>query len=367
MDVKFPEILNQVVLPVLIPYLITFYLTPIIFRIALIKDITAHENGRTSHHGNVPLMGGLAVFAGFFIASLLLVDQQELSSLKELLAGTLIILMMGMKDDLSGVPAWNKIAGQLLAAGILIFVGDVRFTNLHGFLGIGEIGYGTSVVITLITIVGLTNCYNLIDGVDALAAGLGSISLTALAAWFGINGNQGLMMVSIILTASLMAFIPFNLRNHKRKIFMGDTGSLPLGFVMAYLIIEFNQLNIGVTAPWDLVAAPAISIGIAFIPVFDTLRVMLLRLIKQKSPFSADKNHMHHKFLALGLSHGQTSLLLVLLNVGFILLAFFSQNLGTTVLLGVLLLTGAIVFALPALVFKSNRKRLKGGEMPGEY
>lgn len=367
MDLKFPEILKLIILSFIIPYLITVYLTPIIFRITLIKDITAHENGRTSHHGKVPLMGGLSVFAGFFIASLLLVDQQELSSLKELLAGTLIILMMGMKDDMFGVPAWKKIAGQALAAGILIFVGDVRFTDLHGFLGVGEIGYGLSVVITLITIVGLTNCYNLIDGVDALAAGLGSTGLTALAIWFGINGYQGLMMVSVILTASLIAFIPFNLRNNKRKIFMGDTGSMPLGFVIAFLIIQFNQLNIGATAPYDLISAPAISIGIAFVPVFDTLRVMLLRLLKQKSPFCADRNHMHHKFLALGLSHGQTSLLLALLNVGFILLSFFSQYLGTTLLLCVLLITGIVVFALPTMAFNAKRRRIKEGEMTGGH
>ncbi len=347
---------DQTIVAVSVPFLITFFLLPVVLRVARAKDITARVNSRTSHTGKVPLMGGLAIFTGFYIPALLFLPNMAAQGIKEMIAGSIIVIMLGIKDDIIGITPIKKLAGQTIAALILIFLGDVRFTDLHGFLGFNEIGYGWSIFITFITIVGITNCYNLIDGVDGLAAGLGSLSLLNLAVWFYLTGNETLMLACLMLFASLIAFIPFNLRNHDRKIFLGDTGSMTLGFILSFMIIRFNQTNIGITAPYDLISAPAVSIAIAFVPVFDTLRVTLLRLLKQKSPFHADKTHLHHKLLALGLNHGQTSLILILLNEAFILFAFLSQYIGTTLLLITLLISGALVFLLPNAILRSRKE-----------
>ncbi|MEI7980367.1 MAG: MraY family glycosyltransferase [Bacteroidota bacterium] len=351
-------LIGSLILSFSLPFLITFLLVPVVFRVARAKDITAHQNGRTCHKGNIPLMGGLAIFMGFYISSLVLVDIEFFNNFRYLLAGSILILMVGMKDDVMGISALKKLGGQLVAASILVFMGDIRFTSLHGFLGIKEISYLWSVLLTMVTIIGVTNCFNLIDGVDGLAAGLGSTSLIALALWFGLTGQFNLMLLCIILTGALLAFLPFNLRSNGRKMFMGDTGSLGLGFIMAYLLIEFNQTNIGITYPYDLVSAPAVSIGNVFVPVFDTLRVFCLRIMKRKSPFCADKIHTHHNLLELGLSHGQTSLLLVTLNAGFIILSFYSHYLGTTTLLLVLLSLGTVIFFLPNLRIKGKKQEI---------
>lgn len=356
---SFP-LIDLLIVSFLLPFLITFFLVPVVFRVAVAKDIVAHENGRTSHHGNVPLMGGLAIFMAFYISSLILINPGFLPQLRYLLAGSIIMLMVGMKDDIVGISALKKFGGQLLAASILVFLGNIRFTHLHGFLGFNEISYGWSVVITLVTIVGLSNCFNLIDGVDGLAAGLSGSSLLALALWFGFEKHYELMSLALILASAILAYLPFNLRNKGKKIFMGDTGSLGIGFVMAFFIIEFNQVNIGITYPYDLISAPAVSIGIVFVPVFDTLRVMLIRIMKRKSPFSPDKIHTHHNLLALGLNHHQTSLSLVVLNICFILLSFYSQYLGSTLLLTVLLALGAIIFFLPCVSVRMKERQAIG-------
>ena len=109
---------------------------------------------------------------------------------------------------------------------IIIFWANLRFTSLQGFLGIYEINYFWSVTITLITIVGLINCFNLVDGIDGLAAGVSSVSLIAMGVWFGIVGQNELMMISFILAGALLSFIPYNVYGHTNKIFLGDTGSL---------------------------------------------------------------------------------------------------------------------------------------------
>ena len=351
------SLIDLLVVSFVLPFSITFLLMPVVFRVAVSKDIVAHENGRTSHRGNIPLMGGIAIFMAFYVSSLILINSGFLPQFRYLLAGSIIMLMVGLKDDVTGIPALKKFGGQILAASIMVFLGNIRFTHLHGFLGFDEISYGWSVIITMVTIVGLSNCFNLIDGVDGLAAGLSCTSLMALALWFGLVGHYELMSLALILSSAILAYLPFNLRNKGKKIFMGDTGSLGIGFVIAFLIIEFNQVNIGIIYPYDLISAPAVSIGIVFVPVFDTLRVMLIRILNKKSPFSADKIHTHHNLLELGFNHHQTSLSLVLLNIGFIVFSFFSHALGSTLLLAVLLSLGMLIFFLPWVSVRMKKRQ----------
>ncbi|MEI6886474.1 MAG: MraY family glycosyltransferase [Bacteroidota bacterium] len=348
---------EYVILSACVAFLITFFFVPITARIAKDKGIVAHENGRTSHKGNVPTMGGLAVFSGFYISVLLFVDDSNLRELNYLIAGSFLILLTGMKDDMAGISARKKLIIQIISACIIIFWANLRFTSLQGFLGIYEINYFWSVTITLITIVGLTNCFNLIDGIDGLAAGVSSVSLVAMGLWFGFVNQHELMMISFILASALLSFIPYNVYGHTNKIFLGDTGSLTIGFIIAYLVLKFNQVNLSLPPEYVLKSAPAISIAIVFVPLFDTIKVFILRIFKGKHPFTPDKQHAHHTLLCLGLSHAQTSMYLVGLNAAFIFVAFGASSLGTTALFFVLLVQGVIVFFIPRAI-----KRKKGNK-----
>jgi len=289
----------------------------------------------------------------------LLVNDLNLRELNSMLAASFLILLAGIKDDMVGLSARKKLIIQVLSALIIIIWADIRLTNLGGFLGVWEISYFWSLTITLLTIVGLTNCFNLVDGIDGLASGLGILSLLSLGFWFKFIGENELMMLSFILVGALMGFVPFNIFGKGNKIFMGDTGSLTIGFIISYLIIKFNQINSNpdLSSINLLRAAPAISIAVVFVPLFDTLRVFVLRLYQRKSPFSPDKIHSHHTLLALGLNHVKTSLFLIFVNAGFILLAFSLSYLGTTILLSLLLLSGFIIFYLPCILLRKRDKK----------
>ena len=341
---------------------LTAMLIPVVVRIVKEKGVVANENGRTSHKGSVPTMGGIAIFTGFLISSLVFSGSAFQEEFRYVIAGSVLMLMVGMKDDIQGITPWAKFAWQIMAALLVIVFGDIRFTSLHGFLGIENISYSWSVAITLITIVGLTNCYNLIDGIDGLTAGIGTLVSASLAIWFGLAGALEQMFICLALLGALAAFSIFNIWGKKNKLFMGDTGSLVLGFILSALIIQFNELNVGVQTPVDLIASPAISIGIMIVPVFDTLRVFILRMWKRKHPFSPDKTHAHHNLLALGATHTRATLSLMILNALFIALAFTLNGLGTTFGIIIILAFALITFYLPvfALRYKniesSNRR-----------
>jgi UDP-N-acetylmuramyl pentapeptide phosphotransferase/UDP-N-acetylglucosamine-1-phosphate transferase len=347
----------QLIMAVVFAFLITFVFVPITVGVAKAKGIVAHENGRTSHKGNIPTMGGLAVFAGFYVSVMMFVNDVRLPEMNAFLAGSFLILLSGMKDDIVGISARKKFFIQIIAACILIFWADLRFTNLQGFLGIYEINYFWSVCITLITIVGLTNCFNLIDGIDGLATGVSVVSLVSLGLWFFFVGQSGLMMISFILAACLLSFVPFNVFGKENKIFLGDTGSLTAGFIVAFLIIKFNQVNLTLAPVLMLKSAPALSIAIVFVPLFDTLRVFAIRVINKRNPFSPDKLHAHHTLLSLGLNHAQTSLFLVCLNVATIFLAYSTSSLGTTALVFILLSLGIVVFFIPCALRRMKQNK----------
>ncbi|MDD4603617.1 MAG: MraY family glycosyltransferase [Bacteroidales bacterium] len=346
-----------VTVPVAISFLITFFFVPLTVKVAKARGIVARENGRTSHKGSIPTMGGLAVFSGFYISVLIFVNDVNFRELNTILAGSFLILLSGMKDDMIGISWQKKLFIQFLAGCLMIFWADIRLSNLQGFFGIYEINMGWSVALTLLTIVGLTNCFNLIDGIDGLASGLGGLSLVTMGICFWFTGHIELAQISFILVAALIAFIPFNLYGKSNKIFMGDTGSLTMGFIISVMIIKFNQVLPGTGSSFAFTALPALSIAIVFIPLFDTLRVFIIRICKRKNPFSPDKIHTHHVFLGLGLSHGQTSLVLVGLNLGFILLAFFSAQLGTTILLFILFLSGIVIFSVPCARLRRKQRK----------
>jgi len=323
--------------------LVSLFAVPSIIYIAHLKNMLDTPNGRTVHQSLTPRLGGVAVFAGFMSALTIFAPLQN--GAKELLAGCIILFFVGLKDDLVGMTVSKKFVGQLLATGIVMIMADVRITSFQGILGIGTLPVGISYAFTLAVIVGITNAINLIDGLDGLAGTIVLIICSTFGYYFYAYGgaNYGnYAYVAVCLIGGLLGFLRYNF--HRAPIFMGDTGSLVCGFIVSVLAIQFIEMgvHIGVSQPFGD-SSPSVAVGILFVPLFDTIRVFSLRMLAGRSPFSPDKNHIHHRILAMGFSQVSTVLLLGLLNVLVTLLVIRFATVGNTVLIAALVAFSALL------------------------
>jgi len=337
-------------------FFITFVLIPSIVDISRAKSLVAVPNGRTSHQDEIPVLGGLAIFIGFIISCLIFLSFSSFPRFQYLFAGLIIIFFLGFKDDVVGISPMKKFVGQIIAALIIIEFGQIRITDLHGFLGIHAIGYTPSLILTLVTIVGVTNCFNLMDGIDGLSASLGILSAATFGWWFFRFGQYDWSVMSAGLIGALIAFFYFNVFGKMYKIFMGDIGSLILGYLMSVMAIEFNEFNSSLPAAMAIPSTPAIAVGVLIIPVFDTLRVSATRLVHRRSPFLPDKTHIHHYLLCLGFSHLSASMILLVTGIGFVALSFALKRLDPAILLLVLLSLAAALSVLTMFLAKKKTK-----------
>jgi UDP-N-acetylmuramyl pentapeptide phosphotransferase/UDP-N-acetylglucosamine-1-phosphate transferase len=336
---------------------ITFFLIPSIVEIARKKSLVAEPDKRTSHTKSIPNLGGIAIFIGFIISYLLFSKISYFPSFQYILAGGFILFFIGFKDDLTHISPYKKFLGQLIAAWIIVSLGDIRITNLYGFFGISQVNESFSYLITLTAIVGITNCFNLIDGIDGLSAGLGVLALFVFGTWFYLVGDYYWVLLAAALIGSLLSFLIFNVFGKANKIFMGDTGSLTLGFIVSLIAIHFNEMNINSAIPYHIQSAPTVSIAILMIPIFDTLRVILYRLVRHRSPFEADKTHIHHYLLNMGFSHLQSTIILLGISLFFILIAFLIKDLS--VLRGLIILFALGVVKTYVAVYLADKKLKK--------
>lgn len=348
---------TRLILCFLLAFVITFILIPVIVKIAKSKALFDNPGDRSSHQIKTPTLGGLAIFNGVAISSLLFFDFKLSPNFQYIIAGLLIIFLSGIKDDLIGITPFKKFVSQLFAIVIIIVFGRIVLTNLHGFLGVHEIPYHVGVVITMITIVGITNCFNLMDGIDGLTASMGILVAAAFGVWFFLIGQYNWASISGALIGALMAFFLFNVFGKEHKIFMGDTGSLVLGYIVAIMAIKFNELNINLEGPYAMQAAPAVSIGVILVPFYDTLRVFFTRIFRNVSPFTADKTHIHHYLLELGLNHFQSTLVLFLAGVLFIVVSYLLRDLTVAWLLLILLAMASFLSYIPITWVEIKRQQ----------
>lgn len=311
-------------------FAITWLSIPSILSLARAKKLFDEPGHRTSHINSTPNLGGISIFASLTFSVLIFGSIPAFPQLQYVIAGLFIIFFIGLKDDIIPISPWKKLYGQIIAAFILIILGHIRITNLHGLFGIYAIDPLGSTIISFIVIIVIVNSMNLVDGIDGLASGLAIVAFSTFGGWFFLMGATEYSVVAAAMVGSVIAFFYFNVFSKKNKIFMGDTGSLIIGFVLAAFIIRFNELNIIPNTPYHVTAAPVVSFGILMIPLFDTLRLFLLRTFKGGTPFRADKNHFHHLLLNLKLSHLDASLILITVNLVFILGVFKLQFLGAS-------------------------------------
>lgn len=275
---------------------------------------------RKEHDQGIPRLGGVAMFVSFTITVLMFSIAIKEIPVNCLITACIILLAVGLKDDLHGVNPSNKFLMQFVLALVLVICGDIRLTNLYGLLGITQLPYLISIMITIFGIILVINAFNLVDGIDGLAATLGIMANGIFSACFIYLRQYELAAIGLAMIGAIFGFLKYNIT--PAKLFMGDTGSLLTGLISVImgieLVIHGSATGLAGNALWF--SAPALVIAAFITPLFDTARVFIMRIAAGKSPFSADRNHLHHRILNLGFTHLQTTLLLVGLNLVVVLL-----------------------------------------------
>lgn len=346
-----------IILGFIIAFLITYLGIPIIFKGAVYKGLFAAPGNRTSHKNPTPVLGGVAVFTGFIIATTIIAGSDFTFELSYLITGLFVIFIVGIKDDLMGGTAHKKFIGQVLAVTIISVLSDIRISHLHGFLGIGNIAYMPGLLLTIIVMLVIINGFNLIDGIDGLASGSGILISFILGIWFFNTHNTACTVMCAALAGSLIAFFRFNVFIPEKKIFLGDTGSMTVGLVLGVLIVRFFQFEHLAKGLTVIEPAPAFALSLFIVPVFDTLRVFSIRIAQGKSPFEADRQHIHHRMLELGFSHLKSTLILLCVNLVFIITCYLLQDLGNVILISIQLIVASLLsYWLVTLVKEKNNK-----------
>jgi UDP-N-acetylmuramyl pentapeptide phosphotransferase/UDP-N-acetylglucosamine-1-phosphate transferase len=329
---------------------------PAIKNVAEAKNLMDHPEERSVHHVRVPNLGGVGIYLSIVLAITMIGAVLDTQSLFLILGGITILFFLGLKDDILILSPRKKFVGQLLTATLLIVFTDTRIVGFSGLFGISIMPYIFSVLFTLFVYVLVINAFNLIDGIDGLAGSLALMACMAFAALFYNAQDVSMVVLCGAVCGAIIPFLFLNFSRHK-KMFLGDTGSMILGFILAVLAVRFINTSERAGSDFFVNSSPVLALAILFFPLLDTLRIFIIRIfIHKKSPFIADKNHIHHRFLELGFSHKQTTLIIVILNSMLIGLAFGVRSIDIHLQLLVLILTGSLLYLIPFLVVLFKRK-----------
>jgi UDP-GlcNAc:undecaprenyl-phosphate GlcNAc-1-phosphate transferase len=335
-----------VVLAALIAMVVSIASYPAIINVAKAKNLMDASDDRSSHSGSVPNLGGIGIYLSIVVAITIIGAVLDTKSLLLILGGITLLFFLGLKDDILVLSPRKKFTGQLLVASLLIIFTDTRIVGLSGILDITIMPYWLSVLFTLFVYLLIINAFNLIDGVDGLA---GSLALMACVAFgFVFNRYDDTSMV-VLAAAAVGAILPFLYLNFSKrnKLFLGDTGSMILGFIIAVFAVRFIDSSETLVSSRYNASSPILVLAFLFFPLLDTLRIFFIRLvIHKKSPFAADKNHIHHRFLSAGLSHVQTTSIIVMVNSILIVSTFWFRHYDIHMQICILLVGGTTLYSL---------------------
>ncbi|WP_454948641.1 glycosyltransferase family 4 protein [Capnocytophaga leadbetteri] len=339
----------------LLSFSVAYFALPSVIYVVKQKNLMDSPNERSSHKEKTPTLGGISFFVSIVFTLMVFrpfdIDQVGIN----ILSGVGVLFFVGLKDDLVGVNPSTKMIGQIIATLMLFFSTDLKITTLDGFLNITDIPYWTSVFISCAIVMAIVNSYNLIDGINGSASMVGMVIFSGFAYVFYDAEMYYYFLLSILCIGFLLAFLRYNLSN-KKRVFMGDTGSMIVGFILAVLAIKFFALD--TTSLESAVINPAnkvwVLLSIIFIPFFDTTRVFTTRIIRHGKPFKADRSHIHHVFIDyLKLSHAKASILLASINLSVFIVILCLNTYLSSLWLGILLTS--IFIILSAMLFYVNR------------
>lgn len=359
--------LDLVPMLIFLLYFLSYKLFTIIVKISVKKNITVSFINRSAHTGWCTNLGGVIIYFGLVFStscygSYFLLEFDP-SFIRPLTAAVTVLFFVGLKDDLISISNRNKILGQLIAFTIMIFVSQLRLDSLGGILGLHQLPIVVSYLITYFAFFFILNAYNLSDGIDGLAGSIALLANLFFAMYFYVHHELCQSVIAFTLIGILLAFLKFNFAD-RYKIIMGDSGSMVLGFVLCCQFLYFQSFN----SALPYVSAIDNSFLYLFVlfsyPIVDTTRIFFIRIKQGRSPFSADKNHLHHTLLAKGLSHGQATACIVVVTVVLLALAYavrgLSINLGLPILIvmAYVFYTRVSLYKFPAIFFLKHTSDL---------
>lgn len=351
----------KLTLSMIFSFLLCYFSIPTINKISRRKNLMDEPGVRSSHLRKISNLGGIAIFYSIGIcASIFAYELFDIY--KFLFASMIILLYVGVMDDIVVMRAYKKLLAQIVVSFLIVVGSDVRIRNLFGLFGVYELQYFFSVIFTVITFIILINAFNLIDGIDGLA---GSYSVLC-SLFFGLSYyrlgeyNYPLVIFAGVIIAAVIAFLRYNLSNFRSaKIFMGDTGSMLLGFLLAFTAINFIDIFIDKNTPYipryHLESAPVVAVAILILPIIDTLNVIIVRLLNKKNLLVADRNHIHHKVLSLGITHRRSTFYILTYYCLIVLFAYLFRHLNNNILLILIIALGFIGAYIPNLILKLKK------------
>ena len=300
---------------------VVLFATPSLIKVAKLKHLVDEPSEeRKMHHSSIPTIGGIMIFSAFLFSCFLWFPDDTnsaeiISPFLLLMASLVLLFFVGVKDDIIGMSPTKKLVAHFIVGFILVAMGGIKITSMHGVFGIDVIfPEYAQLLISIFVYIVVVNSINLIDGVDGLASGIGLIASVVFGIWFYFAGAPHWALVSFALAGALFGFLIFNF--NPARIFMGDSGSLTIGAILSVLTIQLIE------TPTDFlkgyfanISTPIFAIAILAYPLLDTLRVFVSRALKGKSPLTADRNHLHHKLQDKGYGHKRTVSFIYLFNI----------------------------------------------------
>ncbi len=342
-------------------FFVVLLATPSLIKVAKLKHLVDEPSEeRKLHTRSIPTIGGIVIFGALIFSYSIWFPEdyhyinKAIINFKTVISILTLLFFVGIKDDIIGTAPLKKLVSHFVVGFIIVIISDIRIESMHHIFGVESLDLWQSYLISIFTYIVIVNAYNLIDGLDGLAAGIGFISAISFGIIFILIGDIPLALLSFVLAGALFGFLIFNFS--PARIFMGDSGSLIIGAVISILAINAininpSQLPISITH----INMPILVMSILVYPLADTIRAFTLRAIKGVSPFTADKNHIHHKFISLGFSHTKTVLILYTYNLVIIAFALLFPIENATLSLVGLILAALSIVLIPIII-----KRVKG-------
>ena len=354
-------------------FLVVLLATPSLIKVAKLKHLVDEPgDDRKLHSRSVPTIGGIIIFGAIvFSYSLWFPEEYKhidnmLSNFKHLTAILVLLFFVGVKDDIIGTAPMKKLVAHIIVGFIMVIMADIRIESMHGIFGLRSLEIWQSYLLSLFVYIVIVNSFNLIDGIDGLAGGIGFIISGFFGLIFLFWGDVPLALLAFVLCGSLLGFLVFNFS--PARIFMGDSGSLVVGAIICVLAISVINLpelingktltNIVVPNWLASLNKPVLVMSILVYPLIDTIRVFTIRALKGVSPFLADRNHIHHRLIALGLNHAKAVLILYLYNIIVVVSVVFINPKNPTMALVVAVLIAFILMAISFLIKAKKSENL---------
>ena len=337
--------------------ILSIYFVPTMRKLALIKNLTDTPSARKSHSTQVPVLGGLAIYLAAAFSMVLMAcafpSKTFIIDFFLLGFGSMTLLFIGVLDDIVGLKPMQKLIFQIIVSFILIHNAPIYISSMDGIFGISGMPYIVSCLLSVFVYVVFMNMLNLIDGIDGLASGISLVGFVFFGYVSFITGSYYNMLVSMAGIGCIIPFMYYNMFSDS-KIFLGDSGSLVMGVILGYLALDFLSVN---NAPEQLLFGGnkiIILMSVFSYPLVDTLRVFVVRISRKRSPFAADKNHIHHHLLRLGLSHRKATLLVLVYSCFITCISLTLTELSINVAFVVLLLASVFIICLPSFLIKNE-------------